>query len=383
MTMTYKIIDADAHVNPPPDFWQDYLPQNLRPLAPRLESGEDADYVVFEGKRKKLNIVGALAGRKSEDYKQFGRKSDTLAGGWEAKERLKDMDRDGMDAAVIYGGGPLGTGNAELFHASFEAYNRWLADFCSHSPERLAGIAYLPMMDVQETIALMRRMAKIGLKGVNIPAFPMSAQSMSVGAAQGGMQMLALTGDPNGPRKYDDPEFYPFWEAAIELGMSINLHLGARGARMDPPKLFMPDLVMSKLTMAEPIAIMLFGGVFERYSELKLVSVESGVGWFAWMTEYMDSIWSRHRHWTKSVLTKPPSFFMEQNVYGSFIHDREGVMNRDLPGAKNIMWSSDYPHSETSFPHSREAIERTFAGVPVADRERITCGLAKELYHIA
>ena len=381
MSMTYRIVDADTHVNPPADFWQDYLPQKFRPLAPRVEPGEDADYVVFEGKRKKLNVLGAQAGHKSEDYKAFGRKSETLAGGWEAKARLEDMDRDGMDASVIYGGGPLGSSNVELFMASFEAYNRWLADFCSHAPQRLAGIAYIPMTEVQESVDLMRRMAKIGLKGVNIPAFPMSIEAMGKGAITGG-QMLALTGDPNGPRKYDDAEFYPFWEAAIELGMTVNIHLGARGARLEPANVFMPDLVMSKLTMAEPIAIMIFGGVFQRYPELKLVSVESGVGWFSWMTEYMDSIWTRHRHWTKSVLTKPPSFYMEQNVYGSFIHDRTGVLNRNLPGGKNIMWSSDYPHSETSYPNSRDVIARTFAGVPEDEKNRIICGLAKELYHL-
>ena len=77
MVRKYSIIDADAHVNPPPTFWKDYLPAHLRDLAPRIESGDDADYVVFEGKRKKFSVMSAQAGKKGEDYKFFGRQSDT------------------------------------------------------------------------------------------------------------------------------------------------------------------------------------------------------------------------------------------------------------------------------------------------------------------
>lgn len=113
MSFEYRIIDADAHVNPPATFWADYLPSGLRALAPKLEHGEDADYVVFEGRRKKLNLIGAQAGRQGADFKMEGRLSDTRLGGWMPGERLQDMDRDGMDAAVLFGGGPLGTGNDE------------------------------------------------------------------------------------------------------------------------------------------------------------------------------------------------------------------------------------------------------------------------------
>jgi predicted TIM-barrel fold metal-dependent hydrolase len=164
--------------------------------------------------------------------------------------------------------------------------------------------------------------------------------------------------------------------------MTVNIHLGARSVRFDPVEYFLPDLLMTKFSMAESIAIMVFGGVFERYPDLKFVSVESGVGWFAFASEYMDSIWNRHRHWTKNQLPKPPSYYMEKNVYGSFIHDKAGVQMRNLPGAKNIMWSSDYPHSETTFPHSLEEIAHTFEGVPEEDKYKIVCGTAKELYHI-
>ncbi len=128
------IVDADAHVNPAADMWVDYLPAAFRELAPKLEHGEDCDYVVFEGRRRKLNLISAQAGRAGKDFKMHGRAADARAGGWMPAARLSDMDEDGIDAAILFGGGPLGTANKALYTASFTAYNRWLADFCGHAP---------------------------------------------------------------------------------------------------------------------------------------------------------------------------------------------------------------------------------------------------------
>ncbi len=102
------VLDADAHVNPPPTMWVDYLPAEFRDLAPKVEEGEDADYIVFEGTRKQVNLIAAQAGRKGEQYKMHGRLSDARTGGWMAPARIADMDADGMDQAVLYGGGSLG-----------------------------------------------------------------------------------------------------------------------------------------------------------------------------------------------------------------------------------------------------------------------------------
>ena len=378
-TIRSLIVDADAHVNPSHDMWVDYLPEHLREFAPKIEHGEDCDYVVFEGRRRKVNLIAAQAGRKGKDFKMHGRVSEARTGGWMPKARLEDMDTDGIDTAVLFGGGPLGTSNQELYKASFAAYNNWLADFCATDPKRLVGVGYVPMQNVDEAIAMLRDFAKRGLKAVNIPAFPMSpAASLNGGDAQ----TLALTGDVNSDRSYADAEFDPFWKAACDLGMPVTIHLGGRAVRFTNPKFFLSDLLMSKFGMGEPIAIMIFGGVFQRFPDLKLISVESGVGWFAFAANYMDETWNKQRHWVNSVLEHEPSYFWERNIYGSFIHDRAGILMRELPGAGNIMWSSDYPHSETTFPESQQYIERLFAGVPDKDRDMIIGGRAKAVYNI-
>jgi len=120
----------------------------------------------------------------------------------------------------------------------------------------------------------------------------------------------------------------------------------------------------------------------QHFEHLDLVIVESGVGWMSWMAEYMDRTWERQRYWVESKLTEPPSFYLDRNVYASFIHDRVGILNRNLPGGRNIMWSSDYPHSETSFPNSLKVIERDFEGIPENDIREIVCERARRVYHV-
>jgi predicted TIM-barrel fold metal-dependent hydrolase len=158
------------------------------------------------------------------------------------------------------------------------------------------------------------------------------------------------------------------------------MHLGGRVPRFGDKQFFLPDMPMSKLAMAEPVAIFIFNGIFQRFPKLKMAQVESGVGWFAWFTEYLDRTWEKQRYWTESCLVEPPRYFMDRNVYGSFIQDRPGILLRDQPGAGNIMWSSDYPHSETTFPRSKEVILRDFAGVPEAAIRDIICNRARKLY---
>ena len=384
---TYRTIDADQHLNPPQTFWADYLPQPLKPLAPKLEHGEDADYIVFEGKRRKINLMNALAGKKAQDFKMEGRASDVLKGNYDAQARLADMDADGVDAAVLYGGGPLGTQNVELYYESFRAYNRYLKDFCDHDRQRLCGVAYLPMRDVEESIKMLHEVAEMGFTTVNIPAFPQRPQSTvslsNTGAsAQMAAQAAALTGDPWYEVQYDQPQFDRFWAAAVDHDIALTIHLGARMTRFEDKTRLLSDMLASKFAMAEPVAILIFGKVFDRFPKLRYGTIESGGGWMAFAADYMDRTWEKQRFWLGSDLKNPPSFYMEQNIWASFIHDRVAIETRNLPGAKNVMWSSDYPHSETTFPDSQQWIDRLFAGVPDPDKHMILSENARRFFRV-
>ena len=382
--LRHRIIDADAHIDPPYEMWAEYLPVHLRERAPRVEEGEDCDWVVFEGRRRPIRMISNQAGRTGDDFKMQGKRSEMRAA-WVPEQRLADMDQDGIDAAVLFGGGPLGTTDSELYIASFETYNRWVWDFCAADRSRLVPVAYLPMRDVEEIIQLLRQAAKLGFRSANIPAFPQAPSGFATSAVVKAIEQgkgAALTGDPTGGRQYSDPDFDRLWAEFSNLDMTITIHLGGRVPRFGEKDHFLSDMLMSKVTMAEPIAIAIFSGIFQRFPTLRFVTVESGVGWFAFAAEYMDRTWEKQRFWTESKLTEKPSFYMDRNVFGSFINDRLGILNRNAPGGGNIMWSSDYPHSETSFPNSAVVISRDFEGVSETDIREIVCERARRVYNI-
>ena len=370
------VVDADVHVTPPPGMWSDYLSPQFRALAPVVETDGEFDYIVFEGNRRKVHLMQSQAGRSAKEFRNAGRLSDMRVGGWMAPKRLEDMDRDGMDVAIVFGGGPLQTGNLDLYVDSFAAYNRWAADFCSEDTNRLKYAAFLPVMDVNQTIAMMRDAKRQGAVAVNIPAFPQSAGALNKAQSQ----FQALSGDAQSLRQYRDPEFDPLWAAAVELDMAITFHLGARVSRFTDKTNFLPDVVMGKPAMLEMPAIMIYGGVFDRFPKLRIGLIEAGVGWIPWAASYMDRTWEMQRYWTECAIEHPPSHYFDQNVYASFISDPVGVELRHRPGGKNIMWSSDYPHSETTFPHSHKTIEHNFKGVPKAERDWIIAGCAEKFF---
>ena len=378
-----RVVDADQHVDPPHTFWKDYLPAHLRDRAPQIEEGDEHDWVVFEGRKRPLFILTSLAGKSTIDFKSKGKVAD-LRDAVSAAARLKDMDEDGIDAAVLFGGGPLGTTDSELYIESYRAYNRWLADFCNKSGGRLKGVAYLPMRDVAESVGLLREALKLGLRSVNIPAYPQSPDGFTTSAGVKNMQqgqVAALTGDPNSERAYWQAEFDPFWKEIADNDVTVTFHLGGRINRFGQNQHFLPDHLMTKVAMAEPIAVALYGGLFDRYPTMRWAIIESGVGWMAWAAQYMDHSWGKHGHWVGSTIKHEPSFYMDQNVYGSFLLDRIGIELRHLPGGKNIMWSSDFPHSETTFPNSRAFIKKEFEGIPDSDMREIVGGRASKLFH--
>jgi predicted TIM-barrel fold metal-dependent hydrolase len=379
-----RVCDADAHADAPYEMWADYLPPHLKEFAPKVEHGEEHDWIVFEGKKRPVMLISNTAGKEGKDYKMMGRRSEQRPV-WLPETRLGDMDADGMESAVLFSNGLLATQNPELFIASFESYNRWLWDWCGADRKRLIPVAYVPTRDPDETIRFLHDVAKMGMRSVNIPAYPMSKEavtsSVKVGAVSAS-QAAVLSGDPSSGRSYADPEWDRFWATVQDLDLTITMHLGARLTRFGEKRHFLPDLVMTKVAMAEPAAIAIYNGIFQKYPKLRLVLVESGVGWMSWMAEYMDRTWEKQRFWTESCLTEPPSFYMDQNVYASFIHDKIGIALRNEPGGRNIMWSSDYPHSETTFPHSHDVITRDFAGVPEAEKREILCDRARRVYRV-
>jgi predicted TIM-barrel fold metal-dependent hydrolase len=360
-TSNDALVSADSHVVPLPTFWREYLPPALRDRAPRVEKTDDGDVVVFEGRRTPVMAINSIAGKSREGAGfSYRRLSEQVPGGHDPRARLVDQDRDGIIAEVLYGGGPLATDDADLFLASHVAYNDWLADYCAVAPARLLGVAYIPFASPDGAADEIRRAHAKGLRGALLPARP-----------------------PHGA--WWDDAWTPVWRALVDCGMPAGLHVGfgfARKHRFAEGPAFMTDVVMTKLEMAAPIADLVFGGVLERWPELTVVSVEAYVGWLPFVAEYMDHAYRVHRYWNELRLRDEPSAYLRRQVYATFIEDPVGVRERHVLGADRLMWSSDYPHGESTFPDSRAFVARHLAGVPDDERRMIVCENARRLYRI-
>ena len=344
------------------------MPTDSKHWAPRVETGGDSEVLVFEGKESPFFNLSGAAGTRAKDVqalsktKEVGRK-----GGWDADARIEDMDFDGVDAAVLFGAG-LGGGiemqvaNRPLRFAMMQAYNDWLAEFCKSYPQRLIGIAEIPVWDAELALKESERAAQMGLRGVTIPAIP------------------AFPDSPPEDKPYTDPSYERLWTGLAEMKLPIHFHLGTKPVTRGLERELLVSVSTNKTSMSEPIACFIFSGALERHPDLKIISVESGIGWMAFFIQWMDHNFEKHRYHTKSTLSEPPSFYFHRQVFGTFIDDRVGVRNRDVIGVENILWSSDYPHINSTWPESRKSIEEHFRGVPEDEKRKMVAENAANLY---
>ena len=351
---TYRLISSDSHVTIPVEAWQEYLPAPLREKAPVIERSDEGDFTVFEGRRTPINTLNNLAGKKPEDFTLNVRRLDEQrSGASDPGERLKDMEIDGVDAEVLYVGGPLQTSDTELRVESHRGYNRWLADYCSYAPARLLGMGAVPVDSPELAAEFVRSIKELGLPGAYIPLFPSADDD------------------------YGNPAWNVLWEAFVDTGMPIGLHVGGRRPGTPTKDLyasaprFMTGLVMSKLTMAEAVSELIHGLVMQRYPGLKFIAVEGQIGWMSFFEYYSDHLWEKHRFWTKSELKEPPSVYFRRQVFGTFMEDPVGLRERHHIGIDNIMWASDYPHSETTWPNSKSLTDEWLTPLGEDDKAKI------------
>jgi predicted TIM-barrel fold metal-dependent hydrolase len=365
------IISSDSHVFEPPDLWTTRMDATLRDRAPRLQRVGDVDHLVVED-GETIAGIGLISNAGArfdapETISDHGRFEDVHIGGYDPEQHLKDMQIDGVAGEVLYPSQGLfyfKVANSQLMSAIFRTYNDWLAEFCSTAPDRLKGIAMINLDDVQQGIQELERTAKLGFAGAMITEYPPE------------------------DRRYDGPEYEPFWAAAQALHMPLSLHTATRrqginsgttqrtirDASRRATKAFLP---------ATSLCDMIFSGVFERYPALQVVVVEFELAWVPYLLNTMDYTY-RERHEEAAYRFQDglrPSDFFHRQVFLSFQEDAVGIRLRDLIGVDNMMWGSDYPHSESTFPKSREILAQILAGVPRHEQAKIVGQNTARLYH--
>ena len=370
---TLRIISADDHLSETPDLWQSRLPQHLREKGPRFVTlpGGGNGWMMPGAEAPRPLGLDVMAGRKYDEYKASGVPwSEVRPGCYDPQARLADMDEGGVWATVLYpnvglafGGGRGFAGDWEMAIACLRAYNDHLAEFCAVNPKRLCGAAVLPMDTVENAVAEVKRVGKRpGIRAVLVPVYPADE------------------------KEWNHPDYEPLWNALDDHGLSISIHIGEkRGQKITPWAMAHPggvETMINTITFgtAESFAYLLWSGVFDRHPSLTVVSVESGIGWLAYFRERANNVYKRHRHWTHSVLKEEPGAYFGRNIFATFEEDLVGIRTRDVIGVETLLWSSDYPHTDTSWPHCRENIEEHFVGVSDADKRKVVSENAARVY---
>lgn len=375
--MKEQVVSSDSHVMEPADLWTQRLDQRLKDQSPRVIKNEGRPGYSFVAPGVfPFPVASVFAiGKSGDELKEHLTKGYEAArpSGWDPAERLKDQDIDGVAAEVLYTslGMPLfSLPDTELQRACFRVYNDWLAEFAAYNQKRLYPIALILLDDVADGVREMERCVRQGHRGVQV---------CGVAPAE---------------RPYYSAEYDPFWTAAQEMQIPVSLHLGTgrkslqSQGRSGEVKLTGRDFMINT-TLApvheiqRSLCSLIFGGVLERFPRLRIVSAENDSGWFPHMLYRIDHFYEKFGTMSDETrLSMKPSDYVRRNVWVTFQDDMVGPMTWKLFGEDNYMWASDFPHSDSTWPHSLQVIERSFEGVPESVKRKIVCDNAAGLYRM-
>ena len=379
-SIDYPIVDSDAHVNEPADLWQERVPKKWRDRAPKVQHTERGDLWIFDGGKEKWPMgLTATAGLSYFQFAPLGARYETMRpASFDTAARLEEMDADGIFAQVIYPsvalkGAKIYSKERALQLACVRAYNEWLLEFCHGSEGRLIGQAIIPTTGLDDAVDELEAAIKSAHRGAIISSFP-----------NGGFDPL--------------PEDQRFWALAQEAEFPIGIHIGS----------FLPDTpafsgaggaggawtglrFIGKAAWTKAggqtlgvVCDVLFSGIFQHFPRLKIVLVESNIGWIPTLLEQADDMFRRFRWYTGAVkeMTGMPSDIFFRNFYATFMIDTVGVEARHRMNLDHLMWSTDYPHSGSDWPNSRVTLERVFRGIPRDDVKKMLHSNCKALYRL-
>jgi predicted TIM-barrel fold metal-dependent hydrolase len=367
-----QIVSVDDHVIEHPRVWLDRLPDKYASVAPRIGVAEDGNTTwIYEGQVAGNFALNAVAGK---DPKDFGLEPrdyyDMLPGCHDVSERIKDMDREGVWAQMCFPnmGGFAGSTFAKskdmkLAVECVRAYNDFIVDeWCAFAPGRQIPLIMTPYWDVDATVAEIERMAGKGAKSITFPELP----------------------DRIGLPSWHSEHWDPVLAAAADAGLPLSLHFGTGGVPLASPEAmssnFTVGISLFGLNSMSTAAELLLSPVFHKFPKLKVALSEGGIGWIPYMLERIDYVWERHRWYNDVNRQVRPSELFVDHVFGCFISDNAGLESRHLIGVDNIMFESDYPHSDSQWPHTRKLLADSLIDVPDDEARKMVELNARKLY---
>ena len=371
----YRIISSDNHVVEPPDLWTERIESRFKDRGPRPVDTDDGPVWLVDGRKgSTLSGMASQAGRRFENPEELVRGDSwetARLGAYIGAEALKDMDIDGVDVGIVY---PTLTiflartvEDPQLLMAINRVYNDFAIEYCRADTKRLKPIATVIVDDVQVAVKEMERCAKMGCVGVSIPSY-------------------------DGRLGYQSPEYDPVWAAAQDLELPISLHIAS--PRPKPGKGWDREdaLVFDNFFLANgdhwvrvSLSEMIVTGVFDRFPRLIVGSVEHELNWVPYFLERTDYSYNERTTGRQGYRLKDdmlPSDVFHRNCFVDFQEDAQGIKNRDIIGVDNILWGSDYPHTESTWPRSRQFIEYTLAECTEEEKRKIVSGNSARIYRL-
>jgi predicted TIM-barrel fold metal-dependent hydrolase len=348
-----RVIDVDTHLTEPPDTWTRSFPASLHDQVPHIERIDGRDTWMVNGERIGSPGYYSMAGHDGIMPASIPETYDDIAPAmYDAKARLEFLDREGIDAQILYpnvggfgNGYFLRLGDRDVVAQCVRAYNDFLTDWCSADRDRLIPITALPFWDLDLALSEMQRCIEMGHRAINFCNQPQDY----------GQPPLAST------------HWDPIWQMAQDAGIPVNFHVGGGSmgtqfedtAGMGWMTNFARVSSMIFMDNMRCMADLIFGGVCHRFPELKLVSVESGAGWIPAALETFDWQWRnggvRMEHPEYDLV---PSEYFQRQVYGCFWFEEQAALDAIAQYPDNILFETDYPHPTCQHPGPKTPAQR-------------------------
>jgi predicted TIM-barrel fold metal-dependent hydrolase len=390
-----KIISVDDHVVEPPHVWRTWLPARFRDRGPRIErrgvagmrhvggghyeqvfaedAPERADCWVYEDLVYVHKRHVAAVGYPRDEMTMTPMTYDEMRPGcYDPAARIADNELNHVEASLCFPTFPRFCGQTfaeakdrDLALACVRAYNDWMVEeWCGDSGGRLIPLVIVPLWDAELAAAEVRRNAARGVHAVCFSEIPVHLGLPSIHSGS----------------------WDPFFAACQEARVTVNMHIGS-SSRMPATSPDAPTGVAATLSFNNAMASMsdwLFSGKLVQFPELTLAYSEGQIGWIPYILERADTVWQEHRAWarTQELVPEPPSTYYYRQIYGCFFRDRHGIEAIDAVGPDNVTFETDYPHTDSTWPHTRKVAEELMAGVPQAVVDKVMRTNAARMLHL-
>ena len=381
-----KIISVDDHVIEHANVWQDRLPAKYRDVGPRViqqrgnmdfvggvfsyepaEDGQLCDWWLYEDKKIPQTRLSAAAGFDRDDVKVTGITYEEMRRGcWDPKARVEDMELNHVEASLAFPSFPRFCGQTfmeakdkELSDLCVKAYNDWMVEeWCGDSGGRLIPLIIIQLWDPLLAAAEVRRNAERGVHAVCFSEIPPY------------LGLPSIHGD----------DWEPFLRVCEETQTTVCMHIGS-SSKMPSTSPDAPAAVGSTLTFGNAMSSLadwLFSGWLVRLPELRIAYSEGQIGWIPYILERADKVWEQNRAWggVADKVPEPPSTYYYRQVFGCFFDDDHGLDSLDKVGIDNITFETDYPHSDSTWPHTLEMAKKMMSGIDDESIRKIVRGNA-------